>query len=1026
MKHGSFLGLLVCASLALLSLATSALAQIPVAQLGSVFPPGGKQGTTVEVTIAGTDLDDVDKLVFGHAGITAAPKMTTPTELEKTPKAMAGQFTVQIAADVPPGVYEVAAVGRFGMSNVRWFAVGNLNEVMETPGNNSPEKAVALAIGSTVNGRVEASNYDFLSLTLKQGERVLLNCAGQRLDSRIDPTLVLINPAGREVARVRDTVGQDPVLDYTAPVAGTYLVKLYDAIYGGGPDYFYRLTASAAPYVDFVFPPSGPAGSSNQYTVYGRNLPGGQPADGLTIDGAPLQKVQVSIPLPADEAAKTQLALGMFAPTRRAWQDGIEFRLPTPQGPSNPVTVYFSKAAPVAEQEPNTLPTEAQKITVPCEYVGQFYPQSDVDWVQFDAKKGQIYWVEAISHQLGLKSDPYFAIFRISKDDKGVEQSRDIAQVDDLPERNQKIGGDFDATSDDPSYKFTVPEDGTYRIMIRDQFGDGRKDPSYVYRLAIREAAPDFRLLAYADPPAGGQRNQNETRLAAASVRKGGTVAIELLANRMDDFKGEIAISVEGLPAGVTCSGAVIGGEVTSASLVVVAAENAAAWAGPVKIVGKAKVGDKELVREARYAVVVWGTQNRQQQAAEFRLSRTLQLGVIDREAEPALVQVGEDKVWETSLGGSVEIPVKLTRRGEFKDAVKLTAAGLPNEIKPKEVNLAAGAADAKFELQLTQQNIKPGSYTFYLRGDAKRKYIRNAEAIPAAEAEQKQLVEMIKTLTDGVKAATTAKDQATKAAQEAAAAAKQAEAKKTEAAAAMKAKADAAKVAADKLKAAQEAAAKDAANQALADAAKAAETVSTEAAAQAKKAEEGLAAADKALTEAQTKSKTLEEARVAAEAALKASADKVAAANQLKTQVDKRVADAKRDNQPKDLNFALISTPIKVRINPSPFMLTVPTPAATVKQNEKTPVSVNVSRLYGFADQVELTLEPPKDVQGLSAAKVDVAKDAAEGKLEVAAAANATAGQHKCVVRARGKFNNVQVESTSEVTVTVEAAPKK
>ena len=32
---------------------------------------------------------------------------------------------------------------------------------------------------------------------------------------------------------------------------------------------------------------------------------------------------------------------------------------------------------------------------------------------------------------------------------------------------------------------------------------------------------------------------------------------------------------------------------------------------------------------------------------------------------------------------------------------------------------------------------LKPGTYTFYMRGDTKRKYIRNPEAIPAVEAEQ-------------------------------------------------------------------------------------------------------------------------------------------------------------------------------------------------------------------------------------------------------------------------------------------------
>ena len=69
-----------------------------------------------------------------------------------------------------------------------------------------------------------------------------------------------------------------------------------------------------------------------------------------------------------------------------------------------------------------------------------------------------------------------------------------------------KIGSDFDASSDDPSYKFAVPEDGTYRLMVRDQFGDGRKDPSFVYRLAIRPPEPDFRLLAYPDAAAEPQQ----------------------------------------------------------------------------------------------------------------------------------------------------------------------------------------------------------------------------------------------------------------------------------------------------------------------------------------------------------------------------------------------------------------------------------------------------------------------------------------------------------------------------------------
>ena len=1021
MKHGSFVGIFVCACAAWTS---AALAQLPVTQLTSVFPPGGKPGTTVEVTLSGNDLEDVDKLVFSHGGITGAPKMSMPTEFEPTPKPLAGQFTVQIAADVPPGTYEVSAIGRFGMSNPRTFVVGTLNEVLDAGGNNAPEKALDLPVGSTLSGRVDANQYDFLRLPLKAGERVLIDCWAQRMDSRMDPTMVLLNPAGREITRVRDTVGADPVLDFTAPAEGPYLLKVYDAVYAGGPEYFYRLTVAAAPFVDFVFPPSGPAGSNNAYTIYGRNLPGGQPAEGLTIGGVPLQKVQVNIALPGDEAGKTQLALGMLAPPRRAWQDGIEFRLPTPQGPANPVTVYVARANPVVEQEPNNEGAAAQKITLPCEYQGQFYPQRDIDWVQFDAKKGETYWIECISHQMGLDADPYFALFRVTKNDKGEEQLSDIAQVDEAQERNQRIGSEFDTTSDDPSYKFAVPEDGTYRLMVRDQFGDGRNDPSFVYRLVIKPAEPDFRLLAYADTPAGPQRDQNQTRLASAVVRKGGSTVIEVIVNRRDEFDGDITIGVEGLPAGLTCPGAIISGGVDKAVLVITAAEGAGAWAGPIKIVGRGKMGDREIVREARYAAVVWGTQNRQQQPAEFRLTKTMQLGVIDKDTEPALVQIGEDKVWETSLGGNVEIPITVTRRGEFKENLKLVAAGLPNEIRPKEVNLDGNTNAGKFELQLNQGNIKPGTYTFYMRGETKRNYVRNPEAIPAAEAEQKRITDMFAMLTELAKTATTTKDQATKTAQETAAAAKTAEQKKTEAANNAKAKADAAKQAADKLTQAKEAAAKDAANQALADAAKVAETAATEAAAAQKKAEEELAVADKALADAQAAAKTAEEARVAAEAALKVANDKVTQANQVKQQIDQRVNQIKQANQPKDVQFAIASTPIKLKIVGSPIALTVNNPPAAVKQTEKIELPVTINRLYNFAEQVELTLQPPQGVQGLSIQQVNVPNGQTEGKLEINAAQNATPGQHACVVKAKGRFNNVQVETTAPVTITVEAKP--
>ncbi len=162
---------------------------------------------------------------------------------------------------------------------------------------------------------------------------------------------------------------------------------------------------------------------------------------------------------------------------------------------------------------------------------------------------------------------------------------------------------EFDPSSDDPTYKFVAPEDGTYRLLVRDQFGDGRQVPSFVYRLAIHGPQPDFRIVAYPTSPPPTQQQIQQTPLATASIRRGGTIALALVVQRRDEFDGEISVSAEGLPAGVTCPGAVLGGGVSEGSLVFIAAEDASAWAGPIKITAKAKIGEREATREARYGV---------------------------------------------------------------------------------------------------------------------------------------------------------------------------------------------------------------------------------------------------------------------------------------------------------------------------------------------------------------------------------------------------------------------------------------
>lgn len=976
----------IVSALCVLALTSSiAFAQLPTPSLSSIFPPGGKQGSTVEAQITGANLDDSEKLVFSHPGITAQPKMSEPSDFSPTPTKVPDRFSITIAADVPPGVYEVRHVSRYGATNPRAFAVSSLAEVANPGNNKSKQTAIDLTENSAITGKVDPNALDFYALQLKAGQHVVIDCLAQRIDSRMNSTLVMYGPNGKELSRVLNTVGLDPVMDFTAPAEGRYVVGVYDFVYGGGADFFYRLSVTAAPQIDFVFPPAGPPGSNNQYTLYGRNLPGGQPAEGLTIDGSPLQKLAVNIAIPGEETIATGSAVVGTASPRAVMVDSIEYKLATPQGTSNAVAIGVSRQPQIVEVEPNDNLAASQKIVVPCEYVGQFFPQRDRDWVQFDAKKGEIYWLEVIAHRLDRLCDPTLLIQRVTKNDKGEEVMADVALVDDAPDRPARVGSDFDISSDDPSFKLSVPDDGTYRVMVRDQYGDSRKDPRFVYRLIVRKEEPDFRVAVFPDLPGNGKpQDNNQVAVDNFTVRKSGTAMLRVMLERRDEFSGDVLINVEGLPGGVTSTGAILGGGVNAGTLIIVASDAAAAWTGPIRIVAKATINGQEKSRVARYGTLVWGTQNRQQIPPTFRAMRDLVLCVVDRDPELASIQVSDGNMIEMALGGKIELPVNVARRGEFKDPLKLVAVGLPNEIKPKDLSLDNSKNDGKLEIELNQQNMKPGTYTFCVRADSKVSYARNPQSVATAEAEKKQLEDTIAAFTEKLKVATAARDAATKAAADAKTAAQQAEQGKNQAAAEVQQKQDAEKVA----------------------------------------AQEKLTAAEKTLADAQAAVKTTDEAKVKADAEVKLLDDKVKLGAQMKQQFDQKFNNIKTAAAPKDVQVSFLSTPVKVRIVASPIKLVVPA-TADATAGTKVEVPVSIERLYTFGEPVEVTFDPPAGVPGLPQAKAMIPAGQTVGKLEYTAQANAPAGDHTFSVKARGKFGNVNFETIGQIVIKVAAAAK-
>ncbi len=566
-----------------------ARAQLPATRLGGIYPAGAQAGQTVEAAITGADLDDVDRLMFSHGGITAKQTMAQPGPFDKGPQPVANAFTISVAANVPIGLYEARAMGKYGTSNPRAFAVGDLPEAIEAEPNNDREQATEVTLPVAINGQSNANgDVDHFKFTAAAGQRMIVIGYARQIDSPMDTVVTVFDPAGRQLDSNRDGLRGDSLLDFQTPSAGEYVVKVHDAAYQGGAEHVYRLHIGVLTVIDYVFPPAAAAGGNRPLTIYGRNLPGGQAA-GVAIDGRPLQKLTVNVPIPGGAAAAA-LSFDSRLDPASAGIDATEYRVKGPQGVSNAALIGIATAPPVNEAEPNNSPAQAQKLSAPCEVMGQFFGQRDRDWYAIEAKAGDAISVEVISARMGVRSHPSLLVQQVVKPAAGEEPEllKQLAYVFETADSDG--GSEFDLRTSDPTFRFTAPADGSYRIMLRDAYGDVKADPRSVYRLAIYNGQPDFRLAAVA-----------EGSHSAVLLRKGGQVGVRVVAFRRDGFDGEINISAAGLPPGVTATEAIIGPAQNHTMITLAAAANANPATGLIQVVGKAKIGSADVSRNARF-----------------------------------------------------------------------------------------------------------------------------------------------------------------------------------------------------------------------------------------------------------------------------------------------------------------------------------------------------------------------------------------------------------------------------------------
>jgi len=423
--------------------------------------------------------------------------------------------------------------------------------------------------------------------------------------------------------------------------------------------------------------------------------------------------------------------------------------LPTPQS-TRTVSSFswppegLAATAADSELEPNNSAADSQRITLPCDITGSFFPAADVDRFEFLATKGEVWWVELASERLGLPTDASVLVQQVVGD--GAEQKLvDVAEFGDIPSPVKVStngyaydGPPYNAGSSDVLGKLEIKEDGTYRLQVTDLFGGTRSDTRNVYRLVVRQPASDFALVAW--PLHMELRNGDRSAFSKPiALRGGATMAIEVVALRRDGFDGDINLIMEGLPEGVRARGLKIAAGSSRGVMLISADVNAPRSLANAKFIGKAIIGEVEVSRPCRMAEMKWPVADSWSEIPETRLVADVPVSVSGFENTPLSIVAAESKTWEVKQGEKLKLPLVHTRRSEFSGTtLQLRAFGQGFERTPQfDVSIASDSSEAT--LDTAALKIMPGDYQVAFYGGAVAKYRYCPEAIPIAELALKQ-----------------------------------------------------------------------------------------------------------------------------------------------------------------------------------------------------------------------------------------------------------------------------------------------
>lgn len=458
---------------------------------------------------------------------------------EKSAKPTPGELRLNISADADAalGERELRVIGPGGVSAPLRVTVAQYPLVLEKEPNNTPDQAQDIEFPVTLAGKIDV-----------MGDVDCFRFTGHR-----GQKLVF------DVHAARSRSALDPqVALYNE--AGREMAGQID-LHGGDPT------------VVFAPPADG------RYVLAIRDLQYRGGGDfSYRIDAGEIPYVQSVLPMSAQPGKVTEVkpqgvnltgAESIPLDLTYAGEGRISVRARASGGVSNAVAVDVNDLPSFVDARPGHKSSAAVAIRFPGEISGLLDAAGDSNWYKFHIPRRQGVTLEGITAAMG---SPVQAVIALAN-----ARGETIQTVEDNGTgANPVLSRDLEA--------------GDYQVALRDLFYHG--GPTSAYRLSIRPrgvigaSAQDFAVRFLPD---------------AVRVSRGGNAPVFVDLQRKADFKGDVTITVEDLPPGVSCPPLVINDKLPgfSGMLVLSAADDAAPGSFPIRLGASAFVGGSLVSHEA-------------------------------------------------------------------------------------------------------------------------------------------------------------------------------------------------------------------------------------------------------------------------------------------------------------------------------------------------------------------------------------------------------------------------------------------